>query len=432
MTNLDPKQRLTLALIVLAIATTSQVSGRTLSVATRAEIKRYAVDKKYDERDIPALANAVEVMAQTEATRETSVCTAPLKLIEGHRRYPAALLVNPVCGECDRVIGLFRNLAKKSSNTAPTVFVGEVPSSEDSSREAVTLLRTLSNEPDTRAALLQELLARQPSTIEEVRRVARAYAPALVEQREHGQLKDSNLCDDVPSPLVRYRGRILQRSRANGVTFDPLRNEASVQIALDAVDDLEDADNVGSDRPTICGDSSLAHAVQIIASACSELVCDPAKMRQLDDIDRTSLLTALRNPYLMPVHIFFPPAKTRLTEALDWQSTKEDQLKTITYLNAPDKTFVFVIGTMSGTGDDAGERQLARARTLSVSYYLRDVLHIRCRQVKGGWLPSSVLRLTDADASFLSIARRDYRADSAVLNQSVHVFTYPCGDAVSE
>src|SRR5207244_252462 len=79
----------------------------------------------------------------------------------------------------------------------------------------------------------------------------------------------------------------------------------------------------------ICDNAELLRAVRVIDNACSVEFCDPHKLREIEDVPRADLLRALRDPSLMPVHIFFPSGKTRLNDAFDWETIKEDQLRTI-------------------------------------------------------------------------------------------------------
>jgi outer membrane protein OmpA-like peptidoglycan-associated protein len=128
----------------------------------------------------------------------------------------------------------------------------------------------------------------------------------------------------------------------------------------------------------------------------------------------------------MPVHIFFPSGKTRLTDAFDWTTTKEGQLRTISNLNNPDETIIFIIGYASQTGDEGLNVRISRDRMYSVYFYLKNVLGVKCKSIKGAWVGKTILQLQESDASLLGLTQRDYRGDPLVLNQAVHVFIYPC------
>src|SRR5690348_13858174 len=76
-------------------------------------------------------------------------------------------------------------------------------------------------------------------------------------------------------------------------------------------------------RPPVCDNRELRRAIRAIYDACNDVTCDFSKLRELDDIDKGKLLSALNNPYLRPVHLFFPQGKTQLTDAFDWRTTKK-------------------------------------------------------------------------------------------------------------
>ena len=176
----------------------------------------------------------------------------------------------------------------------------------------------------------------------------------------------------------------------------------------------------------ICDNTDLLQAVRIIDNACSKEFCDPKKLGEIENVNRGDLLRALRDPYLMPVHIFFPSGKTRLNEAFDWETTKEDQLRTISNLNNPDETVIFIIGYASQTGNEGLNVGLSRDRMYAVYFYLKSVLGVKCKYIKGAWVGKTILQLQESDAALLGLNPRDYRKDPLVLNQAVHVFIYPC------
>lgn len=188
--------------------------------------------------------------------------------------------------------------------------------------------------------------------------------------------------------------------------------------------------------PPVCSNEHLLKAIRIIEEACTSAVCDFEQLRKLDnEVDRAGFLTALSNPYLRPVHIFFPPNEFRLPQAFDWQSTKRDQMHTLLSIDNPDQAVVFIIGSASVTGRPGApgnehNRRLSFSRMEGVWRYLKDELKIQCREFRAGWLGREVLQLKKSDAAFLNISEQDYRDDELVLNQSVHVFVFPCSDKI--
>jgi hypothetical protein len=183
-------------------------------------------------------------------------------------------------------------------------------------------------------------------------------------------------------------------------------------------------------RPPVCANVELRRAIRSINDACTDITCDFSKLRELDDIDKGKLLAALRNPYLRPVHLFFPKGQTQLSDAFDWRTTKKDQLDSIKYIDDPDNTIVFVIGRASATGNRDVNIRLSRERMLSVMDYVRNHLQVKCHKFKGGWLGKDYLQLSRSDATLLNVESRDYREDELILNQAVHVFVFPCRDVL--
>lgn len=389
---------------------------------------QFALQQRYLSEDIPALTDAIETMAKTPKPASLSRCSAPLKLIRGGRQSAAALLVNPVCGECARVIDLVKTFAEKSPATAPTIYIGEVAAPDEASTEAVLLLHNLASDPDARLALLQELLGREPSTAQAVRSIARAYAPALVERRERGELHNEPPCDPtISTPIIIYRDRVLQKTRSGRIAFDPLRNRETLRLALAAVDDLQTTDipQPGGSRG-VCRNTLLARAFRIMDRACTPEFCSGQVLRELDNIARPDLLQALRDPELMSVHLFFAGGRAAVTQALDWNDIKRDQLNTVSHLDDPSGTIIFIVGYASGNSAD--DVPVARIRTTSVSQYLENDLGLRCKSIKRISFGTSILRLHTSDARLLGLAPRDYRDDETILNQAIHVFVYPCAD----
>jgi outer membrane protein OmpA-like peptidoglycan-associated protein len=183
-------------------------------------------------------------------------------------------------------------------------------------------------------------------------------------------------------------------------------------------------------RPPVCDNVELRRAIRTIYDACNDITCDFSKLQELEDIDKSKLLAALRNPYLRPVHLFFPSGRTQLQETFDWRTTKQAQLDSVKLLDDPENTIVFVIGRASVTGNRDLNIRLSRERMLSVMDYLKNKLQVRCHKFKGGWLGKEYLQLTPSDATVLNLNGRDYRDDELVLNQAVHVFVFPCKDVL--
>lgn len=183
-------------------------------------------------------------------------------------------------------------------------------------------------------------------------------------------------------------------------------------------------------KPPVCDNRELRRAIRAIYDACSDVTCDFTKLRELEDIDKGKLLAALRNPYLRPVHLFFPVGRTKLSDALDWMSGKREQLESIKMIDDPDNTVVFVIGVASDAGDRDLNVRLSRERMLNVMSYIKNHLQVKCYQIKGGWLGKQYLQLSQSDAALLNVANGDYRSDKLVLNQAVHIFVFPCRDVL--
>lgn len=184
------------------------------------------------------------------------------------------------------------------------------------------------------------------------------------------------------------------------------------------------------DPPPVCGNRELRRAIRTINDACADITCDFSKLHELEDIDKGKLLAALRNPYLRPVHLFFPKGQTQLGDIFDWRTTKKAQLDSIKLLDDPQNSVVFVIGRASVTGNHDTNVALSRERMLSVMKYVKDVLQVKCHKFKGGWLGKEYLQLSRSDAALLNLEPRDYRGDELVLNQAVHVFVFPCPEVL--
>jgi len=183
-----------------------------------------------------------------------------------------------------------------------------------------------------------------------------------------------------------------------------------------------------AEDPDVCDNKALRRAIRTINDACNSISCDFNKLRELENIDKSALLTALRNRDLTPVHIFFPKGETDVARAFDWRTTKRAQLDTIRLMDSPDDSVVFVIGRASLTGDRETNIAISRERMKSVMHYIQNVLGVKCHDFKGGWVGKEYLQMTSSDAGFLYINDGDYRKDELVLNQAVHVFVFSCKD----
>jgi hypothetical protein len=182
-------------------------------------------------------------------------------------------------------------------------------------------------------------------------------------------------------------------------------------------------------QPAVCADKFLLAAVRTIDRACVEAGCDFSKLRAIETLPRADLLTALRDPYLTPVHIFFPSDERELSNAFDWTTGKKDQLDTLRAASG-NGGVVFILGKASVTGEvgtvgDQHNRLLSIDRMKSVKKYLETSLHIECH-FKGGYFGREVFQLDPSDARLLNVEPNDFRNDPLILNQSVMIFVYPC------
>ena len=188
--------------------------------------------------------------------------------------------------------------------------------------------------------------------------------------------------------------------------------------------------SIGQSSPGICDNIELLRAVRIIDSACTPSFCDVSKLRQLEGIEKSDLLRALSDPTLSPRHIFFPSGKTKLSEAFDWQTIKKSQIDSIADITDPDNAVVFIIGYASAKGSVETNLRLSRERMYGVWDYLANVRHLRCKLIKGAWVGKTTLQLDKSDTTLFNLYPRDYRDDSLILNQAVHVFIYPCASRI--
>lgn len=183
---------------------------------------------------------------------------------------------------------------------------------------------------------------------------------------------------------------------------------------------------VAGAETTVCENQALRRAIRVIASACHDLSgCDFDSLKQIDQISRPELLAALRDPNVYPVHIFFEANVSDVTRSRDWK-TKKDHLAAYSYITGLEDGIVVVIGQASRTGSFDLNVRLSRERMQGVLLFLRDQLKIKCRSIKGGYVGSEIFQLSSVDASALRLLPEEFRNDPDVLNQSVHVFVYPC------
>lgn len=181
-------------------------------------------------------------------------------------------------------------------------------------------------------------------------------------------------------------------------------------------------------EPEICHNKELLEAMRIINRACSQEGCSVEALKELNStsVNKEKLMGALRNPYLFPVHIFFPANKTDLSEAYDWEIAKKNQLATISYLQAPSDSVIYVIGRASTLGNRKFNQKLSQMRTRSVLDYLQNKLKIKCGGFQAAWLGQDALQLSASDANTLNLNSKDYRNSMQILNQSVELFVFPC------
>jgi hypothetical protein len=188
------------------------------------------------------------------------------------------------------------------------------------------------------------------------------------------------------------------------------------------------AETPESGWPRVCKNPELLKAIRIIDSACSEIKCDAATLQQLDTrVDKPTLLAALRDEDLNPIHIFFESGQSELHGgALHWSEWKRDQVASLKFMSDPTNAVVFVLGQASVSGSNQHNFELSQRRMISVMRYIQDVLKIKCRAFHGGWLGEDIFQLTPSDARVLNIDPSDFDSDELKLNQAVHIFVFPC------
>ncbi len=181
-------------------------------------------------------------------------------------------------------------------------------------------------------------------------------------------------------------------------------------------------------RPAICSDQNLKRAVQIVHEGCMQSECDFQKLKKMEvTVDKTAFVAVFRDPYLRSLRIFFPINKFEIGEAFDWKSTKKQQVDAFQFYTPGRNDLIFVIGSASDIGATAHNRDLSARRMESVLDYLKNELSIQCNGCfHQGFLGEEVMQLSLDDAQLLNVDRTSYRNDKHILNQSVHVFVYPC------
>lgn len=184
-------------------------------------------------------------------------------------------------------------------------------------------------------------------------------------------------------------------------------------------------------QPEVCSNQELSKAIRVIRAACNDVTCNPQLLKEIDTgVDKSTLLFALRSPHLLPVHIFFPIGETELSKAFDWPTIKKEQLDTIRFLENPGNTLIFILGRASTVGNFDKNVLISQRRAESVKSYIQNNLKVNCKAFHGAWLGETIFQWDISDAAFMNIPTRDYRASEMVLNQSVHVFAFPCANLI--
>ncbi len=229
---------------------------------------------------------------------------------------------------------------------------------------------------------------------------------------------------------------LLTTSCNDSESLDPHQNSNS-RLAGDAssnppTNSLPDQLASQVEKLEVCRTSELLRFIEIIKGACVDDFCDLEKLKDIDTtVKKSVLLGALRNPYLRPVHIFFPVDLFEINDILDWNSIKRHQLESMELTDDPGNTIVFIIGKASTPGMQDYNEQLSFSRMKGVFDYLTDYLAgkgVHCADFRVGYLGEQALQFDKSDAYMLNINENDYRGDEYTLNQAVHVFAYPCAE----
>jgi outer membrane protein OmpA-like peptidoglycan-associated protein len=196
-----------------------------------------------------------------------------------------------------------------------------------------------------------------------------------------------------------------------------------------AAAEVKAAAAANNSRPTVCNNVELRKTIQIIDRACNDISCDFRELKEIDSkVDKPALLAAMTNPYMKHITLFFPEDKSDLGEIFDWKASKKSYLDSFRYVDDPDNAIVFVLGRASSKGNFQHNVDLSRERMRSVLNYLKQ--NMSCKTFHGAWLGKGIFQLVEDDARRLGIAPVEYRNNPLILNQSVHVFVFPCGDLI--
>ena len=179
-------------------------------------------------------------------------------------------------------------------------------------------------------------------------------------------------------------------------------------------------------RLAVCENPELLRAIRTIDAACSKEKCNFDDLKRLEnEVDKRTLLAVMRNPDLYSVYLFYPTGQVTPESVLDWQ-TKQVQLKALKNLSNASEAVVYVIGRASAKGKNALNERLARLRAQGILRYLKEEIKIDCHEFHAAWFGEDILYLTMSDASLVVAPPQDYRNREDILNQSAHVFIFPC------
>ncbi len=179
-------------------------------------------------------------------------------------------------------------------------------------------------------------------------------------------------------------------------------------------------------EPSVCSNTALLTAIRIIDGACTDLYCDFSRLSELNSrVDKGALLKAFLDRDIQSIHLFFPSNQSSLASVFDWNTSKKDQLASLRYMNDPEDSIIYVLGRASITGTYDQNVGLSRDRMKAIMDYLKG-LGLPCHRFRGAWFGKTIQQFTTSDAAFVRIPSVDYRNDELILNQSVHVFVFPC------
>lgn len=185
-------------------------------------------------------------------------------------------------------------------------------------------------------------------------------------------------------------------------------------------------------RPSkdVCTDDDLMKTFEVIEGACDAEHCDESKLGEIDKkVDKPKLMAALRK--LPVVHLFWRSGRFEISDVLNFEELKKDQLETLKMLaKGSDDMAVYVLGRGSQSGTADQNKEISRRRTLSVYQYLAADSKGWCRHILKAAFGKTVLPLQPSDATLLDIPGADYEHSGAILNQSVEVIIFPCRNAL--